>query len=70
MADWESALIGCPFFRRLKKTTISCEGVFQDSGGTTWFPTLAQRDQVLRTYCRRDYERCPLYRALWEKYGD
>lgn len=68
MADWDSALIGCPFFRRLKPNAISCEGMFQASCGTTWFRKTAERDRVVREYCRKDYQNCPMYQALWAKY--
>ena len=67
---WEIAVL-CPFYCRTEKSKhrIVCEGIMKDSRLALVF--LGQdsvRVQHMKKHCCKDYQSCPLYRAIAAQY--
>ena len=70
---WTEADVKCPFYLAddRKKRSISCEGFDAGLDLVNRFRTLAQRESHMGRYCVQCYERCPVYRCVYQnRYGD
>lgn len=60
----------CPFYLRHERNTISCEGLAFRTTIKTTYENQKKREKVMGDFCCEQYKKCPLYRAIYEKYGD
>lgn len=61
--------VRCPFYRRDDgKLCVKCEGVDGESGLTLRFAQKSRWERYMGNYCCGDYETCPLYKAVEQKY--
>ena len=71
--QWTEADIRCPFYmsndgdcRRLR-----CEGYTEMGMVVSCFRTMEQRERHIGTYCGGRFEKCPVYRMVYdEKYKE
>lgn len=54
----------CPFYRKHKSCSVICEGIYKGTTLTTQFETADDRTIQMDEYCRKEYRKCKLYRAL------
>ena len=71
MADYTTANVLCPFFKRYmrKKQMISCEGIPRSaSSNLMFFETAHKADRYVTERCSGEYQTCPVARSIMEKY--
>ncbi len=69
--DFKTVL--CPFFKRYnrKRQTITCEGVPKSSAANLmFFENGTKSDRYFHNRCCKDYQQCPVAKALYEKYEE
>ena len=65
------AHVRCPFYKHADgRKVVICEGPFERSSVTTRFYRGAELRAHMRLLCESEYEKCPVYRAVYEKYDD
>lgn len=65
--SYGSVRVRCPFYKEETKNSLKCEGTFCEScifAFKTTFEKEVHRDK----YCIRDYENCPHYSLVDDKY--
>ena len=70
---WTDADVRCPFYISDERSarSITCEGCMEETKATMSFRTLANRDGHMGRFCVGTYERCPVYRSVYQsKYAD
>ena len=70
---WTDADVRCPFYISDERSarSITCEGCMEETKATMSFRTLANRDGHMGRFCVGAYERCPVYRSVYQsKYAD
>lgn len=70
---WTDADVRCPFYISDERSarSITCEGCMKETKATMSFRTLANRDGHMGRFCVGTYERCPVYRSVYQsKYAD
>ena len=70
---WTDADVRCPFYISDERSarSITCEGCMDETKATMSFRTLANRDGHMGRFCVGTYERCPVYRSVYQsKYAD
>ena len=70
---WTDADVRCPFYISDERSarSITCEGCMDETKATMSFRTLANRDGHMGRFCVGAYERCPVYRSVYQsKYAD
>ena len=70
---WTAADVRCPFYisDNRKERSISCEGYCQQTQVVSCFKTMGEKDSHMGVYCVGRFERCPMYRCIYEaKYRD
>lgn len=70
---WGKSSVLCPFYvsDNLQEKKITCEWIVPKSTVTARFLNKSDYRKQLIGVCGRDYESCPVYRALMkEKYGE
>lgn len=60
----------CPFYKKEDSQTIFCDGVLENSSVHLAFGYHADCKAHKETKCRRDYNKCPVYKMLEEMYDD
>lgn len=65
--SWESADVGCPFYRESDGIYIRCEGLVGLTM-TIHFSDKQRKAVVMDRYCNCQWEDCPLYKAVAAKY--
>lgn len=69
-ATWDVQAL-CPFYRRSDKAkhNITCEGITSSSRiSLVFLGKEKEREQHMIHYCCRDYQKCPLYGAVYQQY--
>ena len=56
--DYWKQIIKCPFYKSNGKTSVGC------SVGKLNFPDKISNKKVLLNYCAKDWENCPISKAL------
>lgn len=68
---WRKVHIKCPYYKRDKAISITCEGFVEGSNIIQRFRTTEDCDQQARIFCCDRYDCCEIYRMLEsEKYGE
>ena len=70
---WSAADVRCPFYITDSRAerNLSCEGFAEQTRVTNSFKTIEQKDRHMGLYCVGRFERCPMYRCIYEaKYSD
>ena len=70
---WTAADVRCPFYLSDSRAerNLSCEGYGEQAKVTNIFRTVEQKDRHMGLYCVGRFERCPMYRRIYEaKYSD
>ena len=65
---WTDADVRCPFYISDERSarSITCEGCMEETKATMSFRTLANRDGHMGRFCVGTYERCPVYRSVYQ----
>lgn len=58
----------CPFYKETEPRKIRCEGYTEETSEVTTFPTDNAKKDFLDGSCCGDYQNCPKFKALWNKY--
>lgn len=70
---WTAADVRCPFYLSDSRAerNLSCEGYGEQAKVTNIFRTVEQKDRHMGLYCVGRFERCPMYKCIYEaKYRD
>ena len=66
----ESWLVECPFYHGQKDTTVECEGAVENSTIKIVLSSRTARNGYQKDFCRRNWRKCMIARALLEKYEE
>ena len=68
--SWASADVLCPFYCTDSEKEIKCEGAFYKSQIKNSFKSNMDKEEAMRAKCKANYESCPFYKAIMEKYDE
>lgn len=65
---WQAAEVQCPFFINESKPqkSVTCEGMSDAMRTHLVFTSLAAKDKHMGKYCVLHYERCPMYKFIYD----
>ncbi len=66
---WEDVDVGCPYYLRMGDRTIRCEGAQGSKEVALLFDTWEKKRAVMERYCKREWGKCPYFRAADEQYA-
>jgi len=68
MTTSRSKFVKCPFYRYEEKRAIVCDGISQGCSLTLHYRSEALWNQQMHIYCEDQYDKCEVFRMLWDVY--
>ena len=68
MTTSRSKFVKCPFYRYEKNRTIGCSGISHGCSLTLTYRTEAEWNQQMHIFCEDHYDKCEVFRMLWDVY--